>query len=250
LRRFVGHSPKPSVSAPPSAGFATALVYVVCGAALVLALLVSTAVLTRADDAGAKLSGLWKLNEKESESFQQKMQELRGSGGGGGGGRMGGAGGGFGRHGGGGGGGRGGYGGGMRGGSGEDGGGPGGEPGGASGGNPDMNDLVRPPLMLLVEQTDASVVLSERGKTLEVITLGDTAAAGASLGDAPRATGAWQGRSLVATRNSPRGGRMTQTFTAAADGKSLVVVTRREPPASSNRPAIELKRVYDHYEGD
>src|SRR5689334_1634581 len=78
LRRFVGHSGRPPVSEPPSAGFATTLVYVVCGAALVLALIVSTAALTRAADASPKLAGLWKLNEKESESFQQKMQELRG----------------------------------------------------------------------------------------------------------------------------------------------------------------------------
>jgi hypothetical protein len=57
----------------------------------------------------------------------------------------------------------------------------------------------------------------------------------------------WKGQTLTSERAMSRGGKLTQEFSLSKDGKTLVIVTRRE---SQNRPAMELKRVYDHYEGD
>lgn len=221
-----------------------------------------------------QLSGMWQLNEKESQTLQQVMQSMGGTNGGG---HHGGGGGGYGGGGGGGyGGGGGGYGGGMGGGhhggghhGGGDGdqagapaadpgpeGGPEGSGGGAPGDtsahhrppNSDMHDLARPPLMMLIEQSDSTVVLSERGETLRVMALGDPVIVGAAIEpDAPHVGAKWHGQTLIAEHTGPRG-KLTQSFELSKDSKSLTIVTRFE--GSNGRPPIELKRVYDKYNGD
>jgi hypothetical protein len=40
---------------------------------------------------------------------------------------------------------------------------------------------------------------------------------------------------------------MRETYELSGDGKTLTVVSRREP--TNGRPAMELKRVYDRYTG-
>jgi hypothetical protein len=207
------------------------------------------------------LGGLWKLNEKQSETLQQKMAEHGGGGGGGWGGHRGGMGGGMGGGGGYGGGGGGGWGGHRHGGGeggesgrqGEEGtsgsGGPEGAPPDGRSADPMMRSLARPPLTMLVEQTDSTVVLSERGQTIEVITLGDVATAAAAVEpESPHVQAKWRGTDLVAERTSDRGGKMSQTFELSKDAKQLIVITHRD--SRGDRPAIDLKRVYDHYEGD
>jgi hypothetical protein len=226
------------------------------------------------DKSGPKLYGVWKLNEAKSESMQKKMEELRASGGGGGGGGRGAGGGGFGGGGGGGwggGGGRGGGGGGRGGGGGGRGmRGGGGAEGAAQGDagqgsarpdNPDMRMLARPPFDLEVDQSDTSVVLIERGIVLEVLDLGGShaaavdlplpAAAGgegtpATAAKAPEYVAKWKGPELVAERTTARGAKMSERLDVSGDGKTLTIITRRE---SANGPALELKRVYDRYEG-
>ena len=239
-----------------------------CASGLAASLLVAASLLARpaaADDANSvpQLGGLWKLNEKESETLQQKMAQMRGSGSPGSwGGRRGGMGGEMGGGGGGGWGGGGGSWGGHRRGGGEGGesGRPGGNGGPGSGGpegappdgraaDPMMRSLARPPLTMLVEQTDSTIVLSERGQTIEVITLGNAATAASAVEpEAPHVQAKWRGADLVAERTSDRGGKMTQTFELSKDAKRLIVITHRD--SRGERPALDLKRVYDHYEGD
>jgi hypothetical protein len=215
----------------------------------------------RADDkAPPKFAGVWNLNTKASDSMQQKMGDLNGSGGGG---HWGGG------HGGGGGFGGGGFGGGMRhgggggwgGGGGEGRGGPDGEggsadgegasphQGGGRGQGGDMRDLFRPPMTMLIEQTDSTLVMSERGQTLQVLALGDPKIVGAAIEpDVPHSSARWKGSSLIAERQTRRGGKLTQTYSLDGAGKTLTIVTRIEPQGQG--PTIELKRVYDRYEGD
>lgn len=112
----------------------------------------------------------------------------------------------------------------------------------------DMNDIARPPMMLLIERTDSTIVLSERGQTLQVMALGDPLVVGAAIEpQAPHAEAKWHGQTLFSQHTSPRGGTTTRTYELSKDGKQLTIVTRREMPGG--RPPLELKRVYDHYEG-
>jgi hypothetical protein len=108
--------------------------------------------------------------------------------------------------------------------------------------------------MLLIEQTDSTLVLSERGQTLKVLALGDPAIVAAAVEpDAPHYSAKWRGKVLSAERVSSRGGKLTQTFELEKDEKQLVIITRREPPSGrqgSMAQPLELKRVYDRYEGD
>ncbi len=231
-----------------------------CAAALwiVAALLPAASLAESSPKLPPQIGGKWKLNVQQSETLQQKLQEMRGSGGGGGGGgggwRRGGGGGGeggggFGRGGGGGGGGYGGGRGGMRGGRG--GGGEGGAPDSAGNGarNPEMRELAQPPMNLLIEQADSTLVLSERGLTLQVLVIGDLALTGASIDpDAPHVSAKWKGEDLIAERTTSRGAKFTQTFELGKDGKTLIVRTRRE--GQGDRPALELKRVYDRDTAD
>ncbi len=254
---------------------AAALAIVLLPSEVTLALLIGASTPTdchaKDKQAPPTLDGVWKLNESQSESFQQKMQQMRGGEGGGermggrggrggwGGGGGGGWGGGGGMGGGGGFGGGGGMGGRHRGGGGEGAGGDSG-PGDAAqtqgGGNADTprsNPLTRPPLMMVVEQSDTAVVLSERGNVVETLTLGAPRAdakdaAAPQGGPGPMQLAAeWKGQRLEAEGAGMRGGKLHQTYELSKDGKQLIVITRMEP---ANRPAIELKRVYDRYEGD
>ncbi len=234
-------------------GLATALTLVLAAAAAP-----ARAAETPASRAPNALDGVWKLNEAQSESFQKKMAELRGdSGGGPGEGRGGGRGmrGGEGGMGGrpeGGWGGHGGHGGGGEGrGPGREGGGPGGDGGGPEGAGgdrtPRLNLLARPPLMLVVEQSDSAVVLSERGDLLETLVIAGAVDTVAPSGP-PRVAARWAGKRLEAEGAGPRGGKLRQTYQLSADGNQLTVVVRAE--GVNGRPPIELKRVYDRYQGD
>jgi hypothetical protein len=237
----------------------------------IAALLLAFAPMARADSEPAKgapqLGGIWKLNEKQSDNWADKMGVSRGPGGGGGerggGGRGegGGFGGGGGRRGGGGEGGWGGRGGGggwggRRGGGGPDGGPPGGGPEAAGSGVPrdstrarEMQWLQQPPTTLLIEQTDSTVVLSENTVTLQVLAMAapDTSRSAQAPGP-QRFAARWHGARLEAERTGFGGRKRTETFELAKDGKSLVIVTKLD--GGNDRPSIELKRVYDKYQGD
>ncbi len=202
--------------------------------------------LTRAATPSAppRLDGVWKLNEAQSESFQKKLAELRSSAGGAGEGRRG-MGGGRGMRGGG----MGGEGGGREGGWGGRGPGGGGPAGGAdesSGARaPRSNLLARPPLMMALEQSDSAVVVTDRGDLVETLVLSAGAVAPA---DPPRYVAHWSGARLEAEGSGPRGGKLHQSFELSQDGKQLIVIARTE--GAGGRPPLELKRVYDRYEGD
>jgi hypothetical protein len=188
------------------------------------------------------LAGLWKLDVKNSDSAQDKLQGMRRSGGRGsweGGGRP--HGGGMG-------------GGGMRGGMG------GGRPprgageGPGEGGpgdrprSPETRLMMQPPASLLIEQTDSTIVLIEKGLPIEVLVVGLPQGKASTVEpDVPHVTASWTGKSLLALREDERGGRATQEFTISADGKSFTLILRREP--RDDRPAMELKREYRRDEG-
>ena len=185
-------------------------------------------------DSQPDFGGLWLLDTKESETLQQKMEAMRQSGG------MPGppAGGGW-------------HGGGMGGGP-PMGGGMGGHHEGGAGHDSTrarmMNDLAHPPMSLVIDPGSDAYVLSERGRTLEVLVISDDPTAGSSIEpDAPHAQARWKGKHLIAERNGPRG-TITQEYELASDGKKLTVHTRLE--ARDGRPPLELKRVYDRSEGD
>jgi hypothetical protein len=223
---------------------------VVFGATLVLVAGMSARVVAMAaESAPPHLAGIWKLDTTQSETLQQKMEEMRGSGGrpsgggpggGGPGGGMGGSPpGGGGR--------------GMRGGSGgpTSGAMPDGESfGGARPGEADdpvMNSLARPPLTMLIEDVDTALVLSERGRTLKQLALKAGAKADTTRGSVTLVA-KWKGKRLQADGVTRRGGKVRETYELAQDGRQLIVVTRVE--MREGMPALELKRVYQRYEGD
>ena len=227
------------------------------GVLVIAALLLALSPVAGADSAPKatpQLGGIWKLNEKQSESWAQKMGATRGPGGGersmGGGPPMGGGGwgGGSGR------GGRGGGWGGRGGGARPEGGPPGGGPEG--GGGPrdstrgrEMRWLQEPPTTLLIEQTDSTVVLSENGVTIQVLAFAVADTSRSTQAPGPqRFTARWQGAHLEAERTGFGGRRRTETFELGKDGKSLAIITKLE--GSNDRPPVELRRVYDKYQGD
>jgi hypothetical protein len=203
--------------------------------------------------------GTWKLDESKSESLRAKMDEMRKSGGMGGppGGGMGGHGG-YGGHGG------------MGGGMGGHHGGPpsGGGPEGQEGAtgttgetvrqqrarSPVMKALAEPPLLMSLDQTDDAIDFSDGSRRIELIEIGEpkeappaTPAAPAEGDDVLRMTGKWKGDRLVAEASNERG-KLSETYELSKDGSSLLVTVRME--SSSGRPPIELKRVYQRYEGE
>jgi len=190
----------------------------------------------QATSATPTFAGQWKLDEKHSENFRDKMAAARPDGGGGG---WAGRGGGGGMRGGGGGGGWG-----RRGG--------GGGPDAAGGGPRDssraaeMRWLAEPPQMILVEQSDSSIVLSERGVTVQLLAF--HAVAGEAPPLPPRFDARWDGPRLEAMRVNGRGRTTRETFELGPDGKTLVIVTHLE--GGGDRPPIDLRRVYARYEGD
>jgi len=208
--------------------------------ATILAALFAPASAARADRTPTQFAGLWPLDLKESETLQKKMDEMRRSGGGfrGGGGPRGGMGGGP-----------------PMGGMGRGGGGGHRHEGDdsaeavAPSRNPEMSDFARPPMSLLIEPGDSTLVLSERGRPLQVLVLGDPVTVGAAIQpDAPHVQARWRGARLVAERAGTRGGRVTQQFELDDHGKKLTIRTRVE--GRSGRPPFELKRVYNRSDGD
>jgi len=209
-----------------------------CAAPLLVGILISPA---RAAEPQASappvLAGVWKLDLEKSDSAQKKMEETRRAGGRG---AWGGRGGGM----------RGGMGGGMggrRGGGGRPRG-PGSGPpedeaqGAARG--PEMRLMMRPPVSMLIEQSDSTVVLFEQGLPLEVLVLGlPQDRAGTVEPETMHIPASWSGRRLLAIREDERGGRASQELTLSPDGKSLTVILRREP-REDGMPPLEIKREY------
>lgn len=184
------------------------------------------------DKAPPVLSGTWKLNEQKSESLQDEMDKdgpphMMG------GGPM------------------------MGGGMGGMGGGMGGPPPGMHGGpgaegesdpmrDPVMAALARPPLMMVIEQSDASVVVSERGRTLRTILLhheepDPDAHAFAQM------QGHWKGDRLEGKGESADGRKLVETYRLSKDKQSLTVVVKGQGPGGRS---IELERVYDRAQGE
>ena len=201
--------------------------------------------------------GTWKLDESKSESLRAKMDEMRKSGGMGGppGGGMGGGppmgggmGGGMGGH----------HGGPPGGGMGV---GPEGEDGatGTTGDtvrphgarNPAMRALAEPPLLMSLDQTADAIDFSNGSRRIELIQLGEPKAeqpaAPAENDGVLRMAGKWKGDRLIAETSNERG-KLRETYELSKDGNTLLVTVRLEP--ASGRPPIELKRVYERYEGE
>lgn len=184
------------------------------------------------------LAGVWSYDAAKSDSAQQKMDTMRPQGrgtrgGGGWGGGMGGGrrGGGW-------------SGAGMGGGGGRPPGGPGDEPRGERDlRGPEMRLIMKPPASMLVEQTDSTIVLYEQGLPIEVLVLGLPQNRAGTVGpEAPHIPASWSANRLTAIREDERGGRATQQFALAADGKSFTLTLRREP--RDDRPALEIRREY------
>lgn len=125
----------------------------------------------------------------------------------------------------------------------------------------------QPPVTLLIEQTDGTVVLSENGLAIEVLIIGarhaetsqETAAestanrrsdsvAASVEPEAPHRRAAWTGGQLLAERDDPRGGHASQRFAVSPDHKTLTLIVGRE--GRQGMRALELRRVYRRYEGD
>jgi len=193
---------------------------------------------TRQQAAHTDFSGHWVLNEKASE-----MPHFGGGRAGEGGGMRGGEGGGWGAHGGG----HGNWGGG--GGGAEAHGGGGAEAhGGGRGGMMLPNDMV-------VEQSDEALTVSVRGLAVRKLALGEVKEAPANgqvsapsgQADAPQLIAAhWDKARVVSQMPGRRGGTVDETWDLSKDGKQLVVKTQL--PAMGDRPAFEIKRVYDRAE--
>jgi hypothetical protein len=110
-----------------------------------------------------------------------------------------------------------------------------------------QSTLANPPAMLDIDQRDSIVVLSDQGRMVRDLWL--LGSPDEKLQSDPREMYAqWVGQRLQAEGTGPRGGKVTETYELSKDGKHLIITTRLE--ARENRPAIDLKRVYDRYEGD
>ncbi len=79
--------------------------------------------------------------------------------------------------------------------------------------------------------------------------LGPADSLGVSLEPAaPHLRAAWTEKRLITQRDDPRGGRVSQRFELAPEGKTLTLVVRRA--GREGMPPLELRRVYRRYEGD
>ena len=217
-------------------------------AAAVLASIALLAPTRTAASPPPEFAGLWQLDVRESDTLQQKLETMRGSGSGGGfpggggwhGGTGGGWAGGMGGH-------HGGYGG-MRGGGDHGAGGSRGA-GADSTRRAQMQELAQPPMSLLIEPGDDTFVLSERGRTIEVLVLGDGATPGASIQpDAPHVTAQWKGKHLISQSFGAGGGKMTQEMELEDHDRKLIIRTTLE--GRGGGPPLELKRVYNRSEGE
>ncbi len=160
------------------------------------------------------LTGRWQLNKKQSDDPSKVMGERRG---GRGGGRSGGPGGG------------------------RDGG-PGGRGrGSGDSGGPGGED--RPTTLEIVQGADEIVVSDGRGRERTYFTDGrETTVEG--LDNEVTESAQWTGEALVVTSRGPRG-ESTETIRLNADGRLEII---RKHAASGDRPALELRRVYDPVE--
>ncbi len=164
-------------------------------------------------DTGA-LAGHWKLNKEQSDDPSELRPQGRG-------GRGGGRGGGFG---------------------GGPSGGPGGDRGGRPGGPGDSGD--GPSKLAIVHGADEIVVTDGRGRERSYCTDGCESTVEGPRGDEINESAQWTGEALVVSSNGSRG-ESTETFRINADGQLEII---HERPESEDRPAIELRRVYDRVE--
>jgi hypothetical protein len=132
------------------------------------------------------------------------------------------------------------------------------------------------PTDMVVELGDSELVVSERGLPVRKLEFGAIKPAGAAAppdaakpANAPPSGGAangsaaaarpaadstpmlpahWEGARIVSEFENRRGGLMHETWELSKDGKQLIVKTAL--PATSERPGIEFKRVYDRVEPD
>lgn len=188
------------------------------------------------------LSGTWKIDRAKSDS----PDPPRGMMGGGDVGEHGMRGGGGGR-------------GGMRGGAGAGGGMRGGMRGGGSGGQsaegappsdagsrPAGDNGMRrpglPPYMTITETADMVAIADSAGTTVQEISLKPEAMDTPVIAKgAPRVPGTWKGDKLTVTRTNSRGVQMTETYSLANKGQTLVVQTKMQPGSGQG---FEFKRVY------
>ncbi len=229
---------------------------VVIGLAMIAGMLsAAAAVPARAADSKQPpdLTGQWRLNTKRSDVPSGPggagMRGGRGGGYGGGGWRGGMGGGGMG---GGGWGGRGGMGGGDMGGGMGGRGGRGGRGGGegqdAGGGDDQSASAQRParlPDLMHVTQTPSEVSFEDSSGAVlqEITTLGSAPDTMAHSPGALVLNGEWKKDKLEITRQSPRGGKITQTISLEGKGDVLVIETKMQ--GSGDMPSREFKRVYD-----
>jgi hypothetical protein len=134
---------------------------------------------------------------------------------------------------------------------------PGGRPGRPPGGaRPDFGSMVaedpelaafaRPPMTLVVEQSDVVVVLRERGETLKTLRLAE--AGGATVLEGDELAARWKGRRLVAKGSGPRHGELEETYELQKGGKVLKITTRIEN--AERLPSLSIERVYRRVEGN
>ena len=197
------------------------------GMALMLSVVPSIGVAK--DKAPSDLSGTWKLNEEKSESLQEKLEQMgpppmMGGGPMGGGPPMGG---------------------GM------------GPPRGGRGGrgpegemdpmrDPIMGTLAHPPMLMVIEQSDAKLVVSERGRTLRTLLLRDEGSDRDDRGlEQMRAE--WKKGRIEAKGESSDGRKLRESYRLSKDGQSLTVVTAGQGPGGR---FIELEKVYDRSKGE
>lgn len=160
-------------------------------------------------EAGA-LAGHWKLNKQQSDGTSEARPERRG-------GRRGGFGGG-------------------------PGGGRGGDRAGDPGGRPGAPGGEEAPTKLeIIQGADEIVVTDGRGRERSYFTDGRETTGEDSRGDEVTESAQWTGDALVVSLHGLRG-EATETFRLNADGQLEIV---HERPESGDRPAIELRRVYD-----
>jgi hypothetical protein len=183
--------------------------------------------------------GRWTLDKELSEDPAQKMREARpeGSRGGEGGGGYGG-----GHHGGGGGYGGGGYGGGHRGGGGYGG---GGGRGGASGSGSDASrgasrPSLRPPAEMAVTQIEPDVVVVE--PEAQIRTLHPDGHKYKSETDGTEVQARWEKGQLLVETTTPRGSKVTETWSVSPDKRRLIVTRKIESQWMSG---VTVKTVYD-----
>jgi hypothetical protein len=196
----------------------------------------------------ASLNGSWKLNSNQSDDGRQKMQEARSSqsngnggngGGNGGGGRSGGGvgfpggGGGVGFPG-----------------SGGGGGGVYGRHGAGNGSDSEsaddrahMQELIDPPVVILVAQKDNEFDLADATDNKRVFFTDDRKLKKSKDLSYVEIAAHWEDNRLVSDEKTSRGNRISRTFEPQPGGKKLVETVRIE--SNRNQSAVDIRYVYD-----